>query len=171
MAVQYPYTDTMDILDRLIGHDAWTTRQLLNRSRELTPEQLNWHFDVGHGTLLETWGHLIGNIETWTELMSEAPITHHQPNLTLDDLIARHHAASDAFTALAQRIATGNRLDHLWTDVLDKPPQKKTYGGAIAHVLTHNHAHRTEILHMLERLGLKNLIEGDVLSWEQQARQ
>jgi hypothetical protein len=25
---------------------------------------------------------------------------------------------------------------------------------------------RTEILHMLERLGVKNLIEGDVLGWE-----
>jgi hypothetical protein len=26
--------------------------------------------------------------------------------------------------------------------------------------------HRGEILHMLERLGIQGLIEGDVLSWE-----
>ena len=31
----------MDILDRLLGHDAWTTRQLLLRCRGLTDEQLD----------------------------------------------------------------------------------------------------------------------------------
>ena len=58
----------------------------------------------------------------------------------------------------------------LWLDVLDNPPRQKTYGGAVAHVLTHSHIHRGEILHMLNRLGVPNLIEGDVLSWESQAR-
>jgi uncharacterized damage-inducible protein DinB len=159
----------MDILDRMLGHDAWTTRQLLNRCRELTPEQLTRHFDVGHATLLETWEHLIGNIETWTELMSGTAINHHLPKPSVEDLIARHTAATAAFGSLARSLADANRHDELWTDILDKPPAQKTYGGAIAHVLTHNHAHRTEILHMLERLGLTNLIEGDVLSWEKQA--
>ena len=36
-------------------------------------------------------------------------------------------------------------------------------------MLTHNHSHRTEILHMLARLGVADLIEGDVLSWERRA--
>ena len=40
----------------------------------------------------------------------------------------------------------------------------------IAHVLTHNHFHRAELLHMLARLGLPDLPEGDLLSWEQQTR-
>lgn len=30
----------MTILDRLLGHDAWTTRQLLLRCRELSEEQM-----------------------------------------------------------------------------------------------------------------------------------
>jgi hypothetical protein len=29
--------------------------------------------------------------------------------------------------------------------------------------------HRAEIIHMLTRLGLEEVLEGDVLSWEQQA--
>ena len=66
----------MDILDRLLKHDAWTTRQLLQRCKELS----------------------------------------------------------------------------------------------IAHLITHSLTPRVEILHMLQRLGLRNLLEGDVLSWEEQDR-
>jgi hypothetical protein len=29
--------------------------------------------------------------------------------------------------------------------------------------------HRAEVIHILTRLGLENVLEGDVLSWEQQA--
>jgi uncharacterized damage-inducible protein DinB len=162
----------MDILERLLGHDAWTTRQLLKRCWELSTAQMNQVFDVGHGSLLTTWEHLIGNVEVWTDLMSGGPGkdgTPAQPP-TLANLSARYDAASARFGELARRLSVEDRLDELWTDILDNPPAQKTYGGAIAHVLTHNHAHRTEILHMLERHGLKNLLEGDVLSWEQQAR-
>lgn len=160
----------MDILERLLRHDVWTTQNLLNRCRELTPEQLNQSFDIGHQTLLETWEHLIGNVEVWTDLMNGDPITQHSTWPTLGELTERYEVAASRFGHLARRLAAENRLDELWTDILDNPPAQKTYGGAIAHVLTHNHAHRTEILHILSRFGLRNLIEGDVLGWEQQAR-
>lgn len=161
----------MDILERLLGHDVWTTQNLLERCRELTAAQLNQTFDIGHHTLLETWEHLIGNIEVWTDLMSKEPISKQstQP-ITLAGLTTQYQVAATRFGKLARRLAAENRLDDLWIDVLDNPPTQKTYGGAIAHVLTHNHAHRTEILHILERLGLTDLIEGDVLGWEQRAR-
>ena len=161
----------MDILERLLRYDAWTTHHLLNRCCELTVEQLRQPFDVGHGTLLATCEHLIHNVEVWTGLMNGQSEFAHSSSSHLAELIARFEAASTEFGKLARRLTAENRLDELWTDVLDKPPTQKTYGGAIAHVLTHNHAHRTEILHMLERLGLTNLIEGDVLSWEKQSRQ
>jgi len=50
--------------------------------------------------------------------------------------------------------------------VLDDPPAEKTFGGAIAHVLTHSMHHRAQVLHMLRRLGVGDVPEGDVLSWE-----
>src|SRR4051794_33910860 len=34
---------TMDSLDRLVGHDRWTTAQLLERCRELCAERVNQH--------------------------------------------------------------------------------------------------------------------------------
>jgi len=159
----------MDLLDRLLGHDAWTTRQLLLRSRDLDPATLHQPFDVGHETVYETLVHLIGNVRTWTDLMSGAPIDRSGSawrDLSLDDLTARHDAAAADFAALARRIRDESRFDERWIDTLDDPPTAKTYGGAIAHVITHNMHHRAELLHLLARLGLADLPEGDLLSWE-----
>ena len=44
-----------------------------------------------------------------------------------------------------------------------------TFGGAIGHVLTHNMHHRAQAMLMLEQLGLREHIEGDLLSWESAA--
>ena len=50
----------MDLLDRLLGHDAWTTRELLLRCRGLGDEQLDRTFPIGHGTLRATFEHTVG---------------------------------------------------------------------------------------------------------------
>jgi len=44
----------VNILDRLLGHDAWTTRQLLLRCRELSDEQLDRQFDIAHRSVRAT---------------------------------------------------------------------------------------------------------------------
>lgn len=164
----------MDLLDRLLGHDAWTTRQLLLRCRGLTDEDLNRRFDIGHETLRGTLVHLIGNMEVWTDLLYERPVRGGAELLaaarSVDGLIARLDVVAPDFAALARRVRDGGRYDALWTDVLDDPPRPKTYGGAIAHLLTHSMHHRGEILHLLHRLGVPDLPEGDVLSWEEAAR-
>ncbi len=159
----------MDLLDRLLGHDAWTTRQLLLRCHELDAADLHRPFDVGHESVYETLVHMIGNVRTWTDLMTGWPVVTEESGwqeLSVDELIARHDSASVDFAALAHRIRDEGRLDERWVDTLDDPPTSKTYGGAIAHVITHNMRHRAELLHMLSRLGVSGLPEGDVLSWE-----
>lgn len=161
----------MDILDRLLGHDAWTTRELLLRARDLTDEQLDRHFDIGHGTLRRTFVHLIGNIEVWTDLLGGRPPRRPPvgiaPGASVADLLDHLDRAAPDFAALARHLADEGRLDELWTDHLDDPPTHKTYGGAIAHLITHSLHHRAELLHILARLGVPDLPEGDVLSWEQ----
>ena len=163
----------MDLLDRLLGHDAWTTRQLLLRARELDPAALHQPFDAGHETVYETLIHMIGNVRTWTHLMTGAPIDaagSSWQNLSIDDLLARHDAAFAGFAALARRIRDEHRFDEHWIDTLDDPPTAKTYGGAIAHVITHNMHHRAQLLYMLDKLGLQDLPEGDLLGWEMNYR-
>jgi uncharacterized damage-inducible protein DinB len=162
----------MDLLDRLLEHDRWTTTQLLERCRELRAEQWAESFDLGHQTLAATFQHMIGNVRIWTDLMAERPV---QPSadealISADDLLAAWQGVYDDFAALSRVVGDEHGWDATYIDVLDNPPRPKTFGGTIAHVITHNMHHRSEIIHMLTRLGIEHILEGDVLSWEQQAR-
>ena len=160
----------MDILERLLGHDAWTTRKVLLLCQPLTAEQLDRDFDLGHRTLRATWVHLIGNIEVWTALMAGGPVMlpPRPPAWAASpaSLLAAWEEAIAAFVALARDLAAAGRLDETYVDTLDTPPRRKTFGGTIAHLVTHDMHHRGEILHILQRLGVPDLPEGDVLSWE-----
>jgi len=161
----------MDLIERLVGHDLWTTGEVLRRCRELSDVKFDQDIDIDHRTVRATLAHMIWNVETWTDLMLGAPIDRNIERLeTLDGLTQRNCLAGERFQALARRLTNENRLEETWTDVLDQPPTEKTYGGAIAHVITHNMHHRAQLLYMLDRLGLRDLPEGDLLGWEMNYR-
>ncbi|HTQ39341.1 MAG TPA: DinB family protein [Pirellulales bacterium] len=164
----------MDILDRLLGHDSWTTRQLLVRCRELTDEQLDTQFDIAHRSVRATLLHMIRNMEVWTDLIAEQPIRPNQNNLpegrSVDGLLRRLDIVSADLAAVSTRLQRENKLDECFVDHLDDPPRKKPYGGAIVHVITHSMHHRAQLLYLLRLLGLQNLPEGDALGWEMQLR-
>jgi uncharacterized damage-inducible protein DinB len=162
----------MDILDRLLGHDAWTTRQLLLRCQGLTDAQLDREFDIGHRSVRATLLHVVRNMEVWTDLIAGRPVRPDEgagpPGRSVSGLLRRLEGVAGELAAVATRIAREGRLDERWVDALDEPPARKSYGGAIAHVLTHGMHHRAQLLYLLRRLGVRDLIEGDVLSWEAQ---
>ncbi|HND47837.1 MAG TPA: DinB family protein [Anaerolineales bacterium] len=155
----------MDILDRLIAHDTWTTQQLLKACETLSDDLLDKEFDMDHRSLRETFLHMIENLETWTDLIHERPVQEKQGN-SIPELRQRLVNASREFTNLARQIGRENRFDDSFWDVLDNPPRLKTFGGAIGHVLTHNMHHRAQIMYLMEKVGLQDHIEGDLLSWE-----
>lgn len=161
----------MDLIERLVGHDLWTTGELLRRCRELTDAQLDAEVYSDHRTVRATLTHMIGNLETWSNLMDLQPRIHQRiGDGSLDDLVTRHELAAIKFHALARKLAGENRLEERFTDLLDQPPTQKTYCGAIAHVITHNMHHRAQLLYMLDKLGLTDLPEGDLLGWEMRYR-
>jgi uncharacterized damage-inducible protein DinB len=55
----------MTILERLLRHDAWTTRTLLQISAALPDAALDQEFDIGHQTLRRTFAHIVSNMECW----------------------------------------------------------------------------------------------------------
>src|SRR4051812_17136749 len=117
----------MDLLDRLLGHDAWTTRQLLKLSEPLGRDELYRSFEVGHGSLHETFVHMIDDVEVWTSLMNGDEIDRDAVSwdaLSVSELIGRHDAASSAFAVLARRVRDEGREDERWFDVLDSPPRE-----------------------------------------------
>ena len=76
--------------------------------------------------------------------------------------------AAERFARVARDVAARDAWDEMWTDMLDDPPTRKSYGGVIAHLITHSMHHRSQVLYLMRRIGLKSLPEGDVLSWEAQ---
>ncbi|HEY7127915.1 MAG TPA: DinB family protein [Ktedonobacterales bacterium] len=161
----------MDMLDRYLGYERWTLRHFIVRCQELTPAQLHRRFDIGPETVYDTMNHIIGNIEVWTDLMRERQVRD-LPKLPdeIEVWLQRFDAAMADFDDFARIIVDSNRLDDTYLDVLDNPPTRKTFGGTILHVLTHTTVHRWEVQHMVQRLGLGNLIEGDALSWDTRAQ-
>jgi uncharacterized damage-inducible protein DinB len=159
----------MDLLDRLLGHDEWMTGELLRRCGELTESELFQRFDIGHETVHATLVHMIDNVGNWTELMRTGQAEDRidgWAEMGVPSLIAEHERSYAGFARLAREIREADRWDDLWVDTLDDPARSKSYGGAILHVITHNMHHRGEVLHMLSRLGLDDLPEGDLLGWE-----
>jgi uncharacterized damage-inducible protein DinB len=158
----------MTLLDRLLGHDVWTTGHLLIRAAQLTDEQLDRRFDIGHGSVRATFEHIIFNMEVWSNLMAGREPLPADRQQSVPAFTQRLDRAASILSQVARDVAARDGWDETWLDVLDDPPARKTYGGAIAHVVTHSMHHRAQLLWMLRQLGLQALPEGDVLSWEQQ---
>jgi len=155
----------MDLLDRLIGHDTWTTRQLLLACESLPDKLLDMEFDIDHISLRGTFLHMVENLETWTDLLYEREVQRKEGR-SIRELTVRFGNASREFSNLAHQVERENRYDDCFWDTLDNPPRLKTFGGAIGHVITHNMHHRAQIMFLMEKIGLKEHLEGDLLTWE-----
>jgi uncharacterized damage-inducible protein DinB len=157
----------MDIIDRLLEHDRWATSHLLNLCLDLTDEHLDREFDIGHRTLRATFDHYLYNIAFWTGLMKGQPVSaeriKERDDRSILALIERHERYHDEFAAFARQARDEQRLDDTFIDHYGMPP---SIGGTIIQVTMHNAEHRTEVVHMLTRLGLHEPPEVDHLLWE-----
>lgn len=158
----------MTVLDRLIAHDAWTTRQLLLRCRELSEEKLRQNFDIGNKSLHHTFQHLISCMEKHVDLMLERTDQEAaRSNDSVDSLLARLSSVAKDFAQFASKTDREGTADDL---CVSPDGDKLPKGSLIAHLITHSMHHRAQILYIMERLGIENGIEGDALGWEGQAR-
>ncbi|MCC6791480.1 MAG: DinB family protein [Thermomicrobiales bacterium] len=159
----------MDLLDLLLDHDRWATARLLQASAGLTDAQLDQPFDIGHGTLRATFAHMIFNIPFWTAFLAgESPDGGYsadaQPaDRSLAALIDHHERGQEAFAATARRLRDQGRLGETYADHYGV---HKSFGGTILMVVEHNEGHRTEALHILQRLGVPDPPEVDLGAWE-----
>jgi uncharacterized damage-inducible protein DinB len=159
----------MDLLDLLLDHDRWATKTLLEASGGLTKAQWDQEFDIGHRTVRETFGHMVFNVPFWTAFLVGEPIeggwsADHQPDDRSLAALGDHHERSHAaFAAVARRVRDEGRLGETFADHYGV---RKSAGGTILMVVEHNAGHRTEVLHILERLGVPDLPEVDLGVWD-----
>jgi uncharacterized damage-inducible protein DinB len=162
----------MDPIERLLMHDDWGTKQLFDLSRDLTDAQLDQMFDIGHETLRKTFDHVIFNIAFWTGLMAGQPLDprqyYEQAEHSMPALVERYERYWKAFASFSRQVRDEQRLDDTFVDHFGERP---TLGGAIVHVILHNAEHRTEIVYILNRLGLPpEGLEVDHLLWEHKTK-
>ena len=160
----------MHALERLLRHDAWTTRSLLTLAIPLTDAQLDQEFDIGARSLRRTFVHIVSCMECWCDLMAgQQQRSGNETNrTTIADLTERLEVVAAELLALGIRVISEGREDEYFIDYLDKPPTRKPLGGALVHVATHGMHHRAQALYIMRKLGVTGLPEGDALGWEQQ---
>jgi len=158
----------MDLLDRLLKHDAHTTRQLIDLCLPLPQEQLDQQFKLGLKTARATLIHIVDSMACWTDLMTAAQPM--RPWIASDAGIQvisdRFDKAAQDFHTFARQVGDENRFNDTFIDHLDQPPRHKTYGAGILHLTTHSMHHRAQLLFMLRQLGVENVPEGDAMGWE-----
>ena len=158
----------MDLIDRLLEHDRWATTQLLEASQGLTDAQLDQEFDIGHRTLRATYDHTFFNVDFWTRVASGQPTdSFERDSQSVAVLADRHERSFNTFAAFARRMRDEERLDDTFEDHFGG---HVTFGGVIVHVVLHNAEHRSEVLHILQRLGVPDLPEIDHALWDQAER-
>jgi uncharacterized damage-inducible protein DinB len=156
----------VDILDRILSHDAWTTRELLSQAEALPAEAMDRTFPIGHGTLRKTFSHMIGCMEGWTRILQKSlpggPAPASDVRDDLPSLIERLDHVAAALAGTSRAIQAAGRLD----ERVHFDGEAFSLGAIIAHVITHGQHHRAQVLNMMRHLGVSPLIEGDVLTWE-----
>jgi uncharacterized damage-inducible protein DinB len=153
----------MHQMDRLLGHDRWMTLHLLDICAQLPAADLDREFDIGHRTLRRTFDHIWFAVDFWAILMDGGGPRGEPGPAPLPEMRARYEAAYDHFERVARRIIAEERLDGTFRDHMGIP---QGYGASILAPIMNAHWHRSEILHMLQRLGLPNLPQGGPRAWE-----
>ena len=159
----------MTILERLLQHDSWTTRKLLELSINLSDTELDREFDIGHRSLRRTFQHIVANMECWCDLMCGKPQRLQagaSSGNSISEMICRVDVVGGELLALGRRTEHEKREDEYFVDYLDDPPRRKPLGAGLVHLATHGMHHRAQCLFIMRKLGLSNLIEGDAMSWE-----
>lgn len=168
---------TSDPLDALIASDAWGTRIVLEKCRDLSHEQFHREFPMGLGSLHETLTHVISVMRRWTDRLAgrpPRPMLHKvkkYPHLsgdakdrTPDELLALLDEARRDLVAVAAQARASTSASLASTLSLDWPGDDgvaKTYtftrAVVFVHLCTHGYHHRAQCLNMLRHLNVPGL--------------
>lgn len=164
----------MDLTDRLIDHDLWLTRRLLDAASNLTAAQLDAPlpqpehpvaFEPPEKTLREVLARMVFTKEVWVAAVQGRPFGDYSDESILT-LRQRMEAAYGEFKAIVHRVRDEQLWDAEFIDMLCEPPETFTYGGMIAHIVTFSAYRRSAAIRALANYGVTGLSYGDPLEWE-----
>ena len=164
----------MDIVDRLIDHDTWMTRRMLERAQDLSDEQLDapvavprtpLPFESEEGTLRGALNRLVHTKEIWLAAVRNQPIPQ-ELDMSIPGMLNRLDTSFIEFAEVVRRVRDENRWDEQFVDEMGEQPERFSYGGMVAHVVTFSAFRRSAALKILEKLGINDLGYGDPIEWE-----
>ncbi len=156
----------MDLFDLFAGTDSWYTRKLLDQAARLKPEQLDaaqpsnarvFGWEQPDQNLREILERMVITKEVWVAALTNGPM----PPMdnppaevrTPEALRERFDRADAEFNRLMTEVRDRGTWDETFVDALCDPPEKFTFGGMFAHVITFNAQRRLMALDALCRLG------------------
>jgi AraC-like DNA-binding protein len=164
----------MDLTDRLIDHDLWLTRRLLDAAGTLTAAQVDAPlpqpehpitFERPEKTLRDVLARMVFTKEVWVSAVQGRPGVDVSDE-SIPKLRQRMEAAYGEFKAIVQRVREEQLWDAEFIDMLCEPPETFTYGGMIAHVVTFSAYRRSAAIRALASYGVTGLSYGDPIEWE-----
>jgi len=171
----------MDLFDLFAGTDTFYTRRLLQHASALSDEQLDRPQNAMKKTF-DGWGkpdqslremleRMVGTKEVWTAALvgGEAPkITGWtKEERTPEALLARFEKAEARFQRVMCDVRARNAWSDTFVDALCEPPEKFTFGGMFAHVITFNTYRRLAAMDALRSLGVPIEGTGCPMDYEQ----
>jgi AraC-like DNA-binding protein/uncharacterized damage-inducible protein DinB len=162
---------SMDLFDIFSGQESWHTRRLLDVAKTLNDEQLDsplknqvkiFPWADSDRSLRQVLDRIVLTKEVWAAaltgsgmpLMEDAPPEHRTPSA----MLARMEKADAAFHAVLTDVRNRSAWDDTFVDALCEPPEKFTFGGMFAHVITFNFYRRMIAMDALQQLGVR--VEG-----------
>lgn len=172
-----PKGETMDLIDRLLDHDYWLTRRMLERAETLGDEKLDkpfatpsqaTSFESEQKTLRDLLDRVVFTKEVWVAALEHQEFPSAEREKSIRGLISRLEIAGPTFITLAKRVRDQNKWDETFVDELCEPPETFSFGGMISHVLTFNTFRRQLALEIMRKMGVEDLGYGDPIEWERQ---
>ena len=162
---------SMDLFDIFSGQESWHTRRLLDLAKTLTDEQLDrplanqihvLPWDGPDRSLRQLLDRMVQTKEAWAAALTggAAPLFDSAPaeDRTPASMLARLEKADAAFHGVLTDVRNRGAWLDTFVDALCEPPEKFTFGGMFAHVITFNAYRRMVAFDLLRGMGVK--IEG-----------
>jgi len=165
----------MDLIDRMLEHDLWLSRRILDRAATLSDEDLDRNvrggrepqpFESEEPTIRSMLDRLVFTREVWTAGIAGRPDPLPGRDTSIEGLRRRLEDSAVEFTDVVRGIRDRGEWDTAFVNALRNPPQSFTFGGMVLHVLTFQACRRGELIQAMGEVGVHDLGYGDPIEWE-----
>jgi AraC family transcriptional regulator len=163
----------MSLPDRMVEHDNWRTKRLIESAMELTDDALDEPVSLSPGTdsfqeeapsIRSMLNRLVFTKEMWAAAISGRALEE-TADSSLPAMLSRLERSGDEFGRLVRDIDGRGAWHTAFVDATCDPPQTFTFGGAVAHVLTRNAARSQIVAGTLRDRGVET-DSLDPIAWE-----